>query len=138
MAPPNCRKLIRRWKGWPWLSDVRSYEPSCHSKIGGPGSRSAQSVRSPTGGGPRDSGELARLDSLLLARLFSVNGNGEADRLGDCDRLLNAKEASAKLGLSEDHLYRHSNQFPFTVRMGRKLRFSEAGIERYIRQRMGR
>lgn len=82
-------------------------------------------------------GELARLDTLLLARLLS-KGNIQAETGPEGDRLLNAKEASAKLALSEDHLYRHSTQLPFTVRIGRKLRFSEAGIERYIRQRMGR
>jgi predicted DNA-binding transcriptional regulator AlpA len=87
---------------------------------------------------PEIRGELARLDSLLLARLLSANHDGEADRTQEGDRLLNAKEASVKLSLSEDHLYRHARQFPFTVRMGRRLRFSEAGIARFIRQRMGR
>jgi predicted DNA-binding transcriptional regulator AlpA len=82
-------------------------------------------------------GELARLDTFLLARLLS-GGNIQAETGPEGDRLLNAREASTKLGLSEDHLYRHSTQFPFTVRLGRKLRFSEAGIERYIRQRMCR
>lgn len=82
-------------------------------------------------------GELARLDTLLLARLLS-GGNSQAETGSEGDRLLNTKEASAKLGLSEDHLYRHSTKFPFTVRMGRRLRFSEAGIAAYIRQRMGR
>ncbi len=82
-------------------------------------------------------GELAKLDTLLLARLIS-GANSPAEARSEGDRLLNAKEASAKLSLSEDHLYRHSTQFPFTVRMGRRLRFSEAGIARYIRQRMGR
>jgi predicted DNA-binding transcriptional regulator AlpA len=83
-------------------------------------------------------GELARLDSLLLARLLSATRNGDADRAEEGDRLLNAKEASAKLSLSEDHLYRNAAKFPFTVRLGRRLRFSEAGIARFIRQRMGR
>ena len=82
-------------------------------------------------------GELAKLDTLLLARRLS-GGNIQAETGPEGDRLLNAKEASAKLSLSEDHLYRHSTQFPFTVRMGRRLRFSEAGIARYIRPQMGR
>lgn len=87
---------------------------------------------------PEIRGQLARLDSLLLARLLSSNRNGDADRAQEGERLLNAKEASAKLSLSEDHLYRHAAKFPFTVRLGRRLRFSEAGIDRFIRQRMGR
>jgi excisionase family DNA binding protein len=86
---------------------------------------------------PAMRGELARLDSLLLARLLA-GGNAKADSGPDGDRLLSAKEAAAKLGASEDYLYRRSRNLPFTVRMGRQVRFSETGIERYIRQRMGK
>ena len=84
---------------------------------------------------PAMRGELARLDTLLVSRLLQSADHAEHSQ---GDRLLNAKEAAAKLGLSADRLYRHSSTFPFTVRIGRQLRFSEAGIERYIRQRMGR
>ncbi len=81
--------------------------------------------------------ELARLDSLLLMRLFqSGNGQGQAQENGD--QLLTAEQAARKLGRSRDHMYRHADQYPFTVRNGRALRFSEAGIEKFIRQRMGR
>ena len=83
-------------------------------------------------------GELARLDSLLQERLFLANRIGDTERPGAGDRLLNVQEAAEKLSLSEDYLYRHSDKLPFTVRIGGQLRFSEAGIERYIRQRMGR
>lgn len=81
--------------------------------------------------------ELARLDSLLLTRLFSP-GNADVEQSAEGDRLLSAREAAAKLGASADYLYRHSRNLPFTVRVGRKLRFSEAGIERFIRARLGR
>lgn len=54
------------------------------------------------------------------------------------DRLLTVEEAAQKLGRSKDWLYRHAGRLPFTVRDGRLLRFSEQGIERYIRQRQGR
>ena len=57
---------------------------------------------------------------------------------GNGDRLLTVEEAAPKLGTSVDHLYRHAKNYPFTVRNGRALRFSEVGIERFIRQRMGR
>jgi predicted DNA-binding transcriptional regulator AlpA len=47
-------------------------------------------------------------------------------------------DAAAKLGTSEDWVYRHAKTLPFTVRVGKKsLRFSKAGIDRYIRQRAG-
>ncbi len=52
------------------------------------------------------------------------------------DRLLTVNEASRKLGVTKDYLYRHADQFPFTVRVGpRQLRFSLHGMDRYIRQR---
>ena len=55
------------------------------------------------------------------------------------DRLLTVEEASRKLGLTKDYLYRHADHFPFTVRVGpRHLRFSLHGMERYIRQRTTR
>jgi len=52
------------------------------------------------------------------------------------DRLLTVEEASQKLGVTKDYLYRHADHLPFTVRVGlRQLRFSLHGMERYIRQR---
>jgi predicted DNA-binding transcriptional regulator AlpA len=81
-------------------------------------------------------GELAKLDTLLLAHLLT---GGESQPGTDGDRLLTAAEAAQKLGATEDWLYRHANTLPFAVRVGKKhLRFSEAGMDRYIRQRTGR
>ena len=52
------------------------------------------------------------------------------------DRLLSVAEASDKLGMTKDYLYRHADTLPFSVRVGSKqLRFSLNGIERYIKQR---
>ncbi len=82
-------------------------------------------------------GDLERLKATLWARLTLPQGNGQAPGL-EGDKLLSAKEAATKLGTSEDYLYRHSAKLPFTVRMGRQLRFSQAGMDRYIRQRTGR
>ena len=51
------------------------------------------------------------------------------------DELLDVGAAAQRLGISEDYLYRHSEEYPFTRRQGRKLlRFSALGIDRYIRQ----
>lgn len=53
------------------------------------------------------------------------------------DRLLDIETAAARLAESKDWLYRHAGKLPFTVQEGKgaKLRFSEAGIERYIREK---
>ena len=50
------------------------------------------------------------------------------------DELLSVPEAARRLGVSEDYLYRHSGEYPFTRRQGRKLLFSALGIDKYIRQ----
>lgn len=54
------------------------------------------------------------------------------------DRLLSVAEAADLLGIAEDTLYRRSGSYPFTVREGRRVRFSRLGIERYIRSKQGR
>lgn len=76
------------------------------------------------------------LVNRLLTLRTSTNGQGQTTP--DGDRLLTAEDAARKLGKSKDALYRHAGDYPFTVRDGRSLRFSEQGIEKFIRQRMGR
>lgn len=53
------------------------------------------------------------------------------------DQLLSVEEASRRLGVGRDYLYRHSAELLFTRRMGGRLLFSSAGIDRYIRQQDG-
>lgn len=50
------------------------------------------------------------------------------------DRLLGIDEAAAILEMSRDRLYRHD--YPFTIRDGGLLRFSNNGIQRYIKSRL--
>jgi predicted DNA-binding transcriptional regulator AlpA len=61
----------------------------------------------------------------------------DSHRLQRGYRLLNVAEAAVKFGVKPDWLYRHHKNLPFTVRRGRLLRFSELGIEDYIRRRLG-
>lgn len=51
------------------------------------------------------------------------------------DELLDVETAASRLGVSTDYLYRHSADYPFTRRQGRKLLFSALGLEKHIRQR---
>jgi predicted DNA-binding transcriptional regulator AlpA len=53
------------------------------------------------------------------------------------DALLDINTAAAKLGVSTSYLYRNARTLPFTVRVGRSIRFSANGIERHIRERQG-
>jgi predicted DNA-binding transcriptional regulator AlpA len=76
--------------------------------------------------------QVEALKARLYARLTSASPSAAAIR----GRLLDVKEAAQKLGRSPDWLYRHGSELPFVVRDGRLLRFSEQGIEEYIRRRM--
>jgi excisionase family DNA binding protein len=76
--------------------------------------------------------------AVLNARLLSAPENGRGNSAPDGDRRLNVEQAAARLGVSKDYLYRNAGSLPFTVRIGRSLGFSEAGLEKYIRQRTGR
>jgi predicted DNA-binding transcriptional regulator AlpA len=80
----------------------------------------------------------ALLVAAALATPPATNGHGETERAGD--RLLTAAEAAPRLSVSVDWLWRHSRQLPFTVRgLGaRRVRFSEAGLAKYLAQRQGR
>jgi hypothetical protein len=49
------------------------------------------------------------------------------------DSLIRVREAAALLGRSEDWLYKNADRLPFTRRDRRSLRFSSAGIRRYMR-----
>ena len=48
------------------------------------------------------------------------------------DELISIEQAAGRLGLSPSYLYRNHQQFPFTRRVGRSLRFSAQGLQSYI------
>ena len=79
---------------------------------------------------PRLLGEIEEVRCTAMARLAAP---APAQSAG-ADELLSVEEASRRLGVSKDYLYRHGGDFPFTRRMGRKLLFSSLGIEKHIRQ----
>jgi predicted DNA-binding transcriptional regulator AlpA len=83
--------------------------------------------------------QVAGLQPVLLGRLLTGVGHTSGQSGSEDDRLISVSEAASLLGLTEDYLYRHAHQFPFTVRPApRQVRFSNKGIQRYIAQRQGR
>ena len=48
------------------------------------------------------------------------------------EELLGVEAAALRLHVSKGYLYRHAARFHFTRRVGRALRFSSSGIDRYI------
>ena len=50
---------------------------------------------------------------------------------------ISADEAARRLGLSKDWLYRHADELPFTIKIGRRVLFSAPGLEKWTRARTG-
>ena len=76
------------------------------------------------------------LAGFLLASLLTSKESPGTPKAAE--RLLAVEEAARRLAVTVDWLYRHARALPFTVKNGgRQVRFSERGIERYIRERQG-
>src|SRR5271165_4576140 len=79
---------------------------------------------------PRLLGELEEIRVTAMARLTAPAPAQPQKH----DELLDTAKAAHRLGISKDYLYRNHRDFSFTRRVGRRLLFSSAGIEKYIRQ----
>ena len=84
---------------------------------------------------PNLRGELARLDTLLQMRVAMAQSNGRKSGQ-DGDQLLSAKITAARLGVCVDYVYKHTDEFPFAVNEGRRVLFSERGLEQYLQEKM--
>src|SRR5215510_10332505 len=89
----------------------------------------------PTGRIPALLSQLSAVQSAMAARLVSADRDDVASTE---DALLTVAQAADRLGVSKDWLFRRSRTLPFVVRLGRHLRFSNRGIDRYLRSRTGR
>lgn len=85
----------------------------------------------PSGELPDFIGELESIKATAWARLAVPSAQEQHDEL------LEVEAAAQRLGVSKDYLYRHSQEYPFTRRQGRKLLFSALGIDKHIRQQRG-
>src|SRR6266576_2757258 len=74
-------------------------------------------------------GELEVIRATAIMRLSSP-----VPRVETPDELVAVEQAAERLGIGKDYLYRHAKKLPFTRRMRRKLVFSSAGIDEYIRK----
>ena len=82
--------------------------------------------------------KIAGLQAVLLARLISGSPNGPnpTSTPAEHDRFMTAEQVAPILGVTPRWLYRHARKLPFTRRLSRKaLRFSEAGLRRYLASR---
>jgi|SRR5579863_2448419 len=77
------------------------------------------------------------LDVLRKRKLSLAAQTALAERAPRPDRLLSAKEVAKRLGFGVDWVYKKHRDLPFRVRLGTVPRFSEKGLERYIREHQG-
>jgi len=83
--------------------------------------------------------QLTTVAAVVAARLSATQPQrAQAPAPSGSDRLLTAKEASVVLNLSIDFLYKSEAAKPFRVRFGNEVRFSLAGIQRFIERHRGR
>ena len=82
---------------------------------------------------PRLLGEIEEIRCTALARLSTPAFSPSSEP----DQLLSIGEAARRLNVSQDYLYRHGKELPFTRRMGRRVLFSSSGIDQHIRQQDG-
>ena len=78
--------------------------------------------------------QLAELEAqrvTLLTELLALSTAREEE-----DRLLTIQEAAGILSVTTDWLYRHADDFTFTIRPGPgQVRFSHRGIQDYLRRK---
>lgn len=80
--------------------------------------------------------ELAQLQSAVAARLRSAPLTGTEPAPAEPDRLLTAEDVAERFGRSVAWVYRHAKHWNFTRRVTRRtVRFSEAGLRRFLAQR---
>src|SRR5207253_3144163 len=80
--------------------------------------------------------ELAGLQAAVAARLRSASPVAQVNQSPEEDRLLTAEDVAARFGRSVAWVYRQAKHWNFTRRITRRtVRFSEAGLQRFLAQR---
>lgn len=77
--------------------------------------------------------QLSAVQASMAARLAGASRETAGER--GQDSLIGVEEAAKRLDVSKDWLYRRTSKLPFVVRVGRHVRFSSNGIDRFIRTR---
>jgi predicted DNA-binding transcriptional regulator AlpA len=80
---------------------------------------------------------IAALSALRKRKLMLAAEAGLASQARRPDRLLKAKEVAERLGMGIDWVYHNQLKLPFRVRLGKVPRFSENGLDDFLRKRQG-
>jgi len=76
-------------------------------------------------------GQLEQFKASLWLRMTIGTGKPGPS---EPDKLLTAVEVAARLGVKTGYVYRNAARYPFMVREGRYIRFSEQGLSKYLVQ----
>ena len=80
---------------------------------------------------------VAKLADVVLRQLEELDGHGT--QLGgngaEPDQLVGIDKAAEILGVKRRYLYDYSRDLPFVRRIGRQLRFSVRGMQRWVARR---
>jgi predicted DNA-binding transcriptional regulator AlpA len=83
---------------------------------------------------PQLIGDLEAARAAAWARLTAPGAEAAPDRRHQEPRNLDVAEAARRLGMSRDWLYRHASELPFALRIGRRVVFDSAALERWNRK----
>lgn len=81
---------------------------------------------------------LGQLEALKASLWLKMTTGAPAGSSSQDDQLLTAEEVADRLRVTKAFVYRNAHSYPFTIHQGRYVRFSKAGLERYLTQRQGR
>jgi excisionase family DNA binding protein len=81
---------------------------------------------------------VARAHIALAEELAKTSGEANDDGPGSGEpRLIPAREAARLLGISVSYLYEHRDEYPFTKRIGRAVRFERRGLLAWMSRAAG-
>ena len=80
---------------------------------------------------------IAALDALRKQKLILAAEASVVTQARWPDRLLRPKEVAERLGMGIDWVYHNQHKLPFRVPLGTVPRFSERGLDDFIRKRQG-
>jgi excisionase family DNA binding protein len=78
---------------------------------------------------------LVALQNALMVHWSTLQSANHHTGTPRHDELLTIDQAADRLNLSVDYLYRNAAKLPFTIRIGRLVRFSANDIDDYIRRK---
>lgn len=81
---------------------------------------------------------MGQLETLKASLWLRMTTGAPVHHPSQTDQLLTAEEVAQRLRVTKGFVYRKADTYPFTVHQGRYVRFSQAGLERYLKQRQGR